>query len=505
MKFLLSFFILLDFCPAVLSAQSPTLNKGPRRAIKIPQSLLERRIKEPRRNNAFQTALGQLAALQNPENWKEISWQDFLKQNKHNQDVERVSSHLDLKCVGNLCQLCPAPFPQGTFITTGNDEVNYKDLLAGEHLIYIAEGMNHDTKSAPREVVKILKAVRQTNPTAKILFAAEFLNWEHNSLAAWKEIETYKHELQQVYEYYNFWTDTENRRFFPTEEEFQQFIQQRKEIGQTLNELTQYTKNHTSLLKKAGEKSDLYFSPEYAPVFNAADELNIDQLALDDEVVGGWGEDLAVKVGEFVVWSSPTDRIPQWESLAEQSPDKETDRVAALSQVTKVSPWGVRERNNDWARRIKILRPFYDIVIVYGGSGHFDNTKYLDVQTQVGENNFTQIILYPMEDLPPSTACTYEQRDETVERHGITQDKRLAREKQAYAPQLERLTGPLQLEWQDPAKPFWVLYKTNEKIMNQTLQTWTPKQLEAFLQESNAQDKLSPAAKQKIEIYLPAN
>lgn len=200
MKFLCLFLtVLFAFSPAVLSAQSPTLNKGPRRAIKIPQSLLERRIKEPRRDNSFQTALGQLAALQNPENWKEMSWQDFLKQNKHSKDVERVAINLDLTCTNNICRLCPTPFPANVLFTGGNSEVNYKDLLNGEKLIYISEAMNHDTKSAPREVVKILKAVRQANPNAKILFATEFLTWNHSTLAAWKKIEAYKQEYQEYY------------------------------------------------------------------------------------------------------------------------------------------------------------------------------------------------------------------------------------------------------------------------------------------------------------------
>ena len=150
MKFL-SFVLALLLSAAPVFAQirphvtiQPESIKLPPSAVNLPA--LKKRVQPPQKDTAREQALQKLAERQNPKNWKEISWQDFLQQNKHTKEVETVSTHLDIKCTENFCRLLPAAIPIDLLQQTGNSEVDYKKILEGHKLIFVAEGMNHDSK-----------------------------------------------------------------------------------------------------------------------------------------------------------------------------------------------------------------------------------------------------------------------------------------------------------------------------------------------------------------------
>lgn len=493
-------------------------------------SALQKSVQPPQKDTAWEQALQKLAERQNPKNWKEISWQDFLQQNKHTKGVERVSTHLDIKCTENICQLFPAAIPIDLMQQTGNSEVDYKKILEGHKLIFVAEGMNHNTKRAPQEMAKILRAVREKNPSAKILFAAEFLEWENydnlpvltQALAQIPEvderIQDYQTTLEDLNSNYQLLSDEDKTTFK------KQYDQQTQKLAAVLQQAKEWKSEVVSLqtaaelkreplLKKAGEKSDLYFPEEYAPAFKAADELGIDQLALDDDIPGIMENQVAAKVGEFVVWTTPKDKVPTWRDITKRRESAEIKRLHALQQVLSVSPWGVRERNREWARRIKAVLPLYDIVLVYAGNGHLANTYFMDLQPMLEQEIFMNITLYPMEELPQEVAQAYAQRHHATERNGITQDQQGWDIKKnglsnIHAEDLIDESHSTQSQWNDFAKPFWIWVNGNEQELEAGWdpEKWDPEKAELFDAEMERQMQEFPYkyAASTLEVYLPA-
>lgn len=111
---------------------------------------------------------------------------------------------------------------ESSFREIKNEPPDYMSAVKGTKVIYVAEGINHYTVSARREMIRVLEAVRKENPSANILLAVELL------------------------------------------------ARRRPEAPR---------------LRKAGENIEtLRFSPEYAGVLEASDRLGMDCLALDDTV-----------------------------------------------------------------------------------------------------------------------------------------------------------------------------------------------------------------------------
>lgn len=472
----------------------------------------QRQQKEQAERRKWQNALDKLAERQNPLNWKEITWQEFLKQNKNAKGVEAVSTRLDMKCTEAYCELLPEKIPLKAIAKSGNSEVDYQTILSGYKLIYVGEGMNHDTQHAPLEMAKILRAAREANPGAKILLAAEFLVWMPSGpqlpAKTPEQIRDLEHSIQEALSdldfAYNFLSDEGKMELE------RQYLQQKQEYLNHLKELNVYAQILPSepLLKKAGSKSNLFSDDEYTPVFKAADELGIDQLALDDDAPGAsQTNEIAAKIGEFIVWAHPQDKIPSWNALRTRSDSYEEERYMALQQNLGVSPWGVRERNREWARRIKILQPFYDIIIVYAGSGHLSNTYYMDLQPMVEQKDFLNITLYPMEDLPAAMQNYYNERFNAAEKNKITQDVRIWEEKQNAYENLEILEEPEDesLIWEDLQKPFWLWYSDNNPQLEQVMQTWDPQKTQVWEKEISKQNEMFPFLQTAhLEVYLPA-
>lgn len=485
------------------------------------QLLQEQRQQLANKKRQEQLALEQLSQYQNPGSWKHISWQEFLRQNKHTQDVERVSTHLDINCTEEICRLLPGPIPLEMIQKESNGDPDYKTLLAGQKLIFVAEGINHNTKRAPQEMAKILQAVRAANPNAKILFAAEFLEWEsHENLASFdpeeeKEMTRNIENIQDLIKQYQ----TDSRTLSAQESAQLQRLQRQYESERELwqgyqiykEELKESIRKHP-LLKKAGQPTNLTVTEEYIPAFQAADELGIDQLALDDTVWGAVDNKIGAKVGEFVVWSTPHDKLPAWGNLKQPNISKETKRFFALHQLASASPWGVRERNREWARRIKTLMPLYDIVIVYAGDGHLNTTYHLDLQPMLEQKDFINITLYPLETLPQEHALNYQQRSDILESRKITQNKTLQEtQNQAFGNiDLEQLiddSNYIEIPWTNKQKPLWYLSYSSVHDDTQIMARWDPEKTKLYEQECAQQEKFFPYKTPAFHlfVYLPAD
>ena len=172
-----------------------------------------------------------------------ISWQEFLRLNERAKERLLASTRLDAKALElGLKENPNVVVPQ---IRYKNSVPDYSHAFTHKY-IFISEDISHDTKSAPQEVINILKAARKARPNAKILLAQEFLIWTGES--------------------------------------------------------------NDSLLKKPGQNSELYSN--YPEVTQAADKLGIDQLALDDTPYYTDDKNVFVKLGKFLVEVTPQDKLP---------------------------------------------------------------------------------------------------------------------------------------------------------------------------------------------------
>ena len=274
--------------------------------------------------------------------------------------------------------------------------------------VFIAESISHETASAPQEVINILKAARKARPNDKILLAQEFLTWDGDE--------------------------------------------------------------HTSLLKKAGKESKL--ESGYPEVTLLADELGIDQLALDDGLYMADEKQVAVKIGKYIVWVTPQDKLPL---LKYKGCDALYTRWASASQLIGVSPFGMAQRNKQWTRRLKAVEDNYDLILVYAGNGHIGPNKLNNVQTLLNCKDFANIELIPTD--IPENSTWYQARDKRGEKSGLTNDAKVYKEKEnlsekatkgskwanSIQEQTERTNQAIE-NWKNTKLPLWGV-STREDIL----------------------------------------
>lgn len=330
---------------------------------------------------------------------KVISWQEFLRLNEKAKERLLASTRLEAKALElDLKENPNMVVPQ---IEYKNSAPDYSHAFTHKY-IFISEDISHDTKSAPQEVINILKAARNARPNAKILLAQEFLSW----------------------------------------------------TGE----------NNVSLLKKPGQNSELYSS--YPEVTQAADKLGIDQLALDDSIYMASEGIVGVKIGKYIVGVTPQDKLPL---LKYKGCDALYTRWASAYQFIGISPFGVLERNYQWARRIKAAEPHYDLILVYAGSGHLRNTYSNDLPTLLKCKDFAHIALFPTDPIDPAVEKYYETRFLKGEQYAITNDQQQNQEEarlqeqatrgttfKQSLDQIEEETHQSRENWKNKKLPLWV-------------------------------------------------
>lgn len=226
-----------------------------------------------------------------------------------------------------LISQIPTLIPDVSILTqTVRTRPDYAREAKGFSYIYLTDASGHGTQSITQEVAHVLRSVRQANPQARILLAFEFA----------------------------YMTD------FATPMHF---------------------------ARQSNDKMDLY------PVTNSlvplADQLNIDVLALDDNILMKDSDEdgdpyLVYKIGNIL--------------LAKQvDPETVTDSTVFERAYEELYLWanattlGIYLRNEQWISYIKAVKPYYDIVIVYAGGGHIESSTLptLDVPNQIGKDAVT--------------------------------------------------------------------------------------------------------------------
>lgn len=331
---------------------------------------------------------------------KVISWQEFLRLNEKAKERLLASTRLEAKALElDLKENPNMVVPQ---IEYKNSAPDYSHAFTHKY-IFISEDISHDTKSAPQEVINILKAARNARPNAKILLAQEFLSWTGES--------------------------------------------------------------KDSLLKKPGQNSELYSS--YPEVTQAADTLGIDQLALDDTPYYAEDKNVFVKLRKFLVEVTPQDKLPLLSYT--ECDDPLFTRWASAYQFIGISPFGVLERNYQWAKRIKAAEPLYDLILVYAGSGHLRNTYSNDLPTLLKCKDFAHIALFPTDPIDPAVEKYYNTRFLKGEQYAITNDQQQNQEEarlqeqatrgttfKQSLDQIEEETHQSRENWKNKKLPLWV-------------------------------------------------
>lgn len=357
---------------------------------------------------------------------KDISWQEFLRLNEKAKERLLVSTRLEAKALE--LQLKENPNMVLPQIEYKNAAPDYSHAFTHKY-IFISEG-SHSTKSAPQEVINILKAARNARPNAKILLAQEFLSWTGES--------------------------------------------------------------KDSLLKKPGQNSELYSS--YPEVTQAADKLKIDQLALDDTPYYAEDKNVFVKLGKFLVEVTPQDKLPLLSYT--ECDDPLYNRWASAYQFIAISPFGVLERNSQWARRIKAAEPLYDLILVYAGNGHLNNTYSNDLPTLLKCKDCANIALAPTDPIDQAVEKDYETRFLKGEQYGITNDQQQNQEETRLQEQATRGTTFKQSLDQLEEEA----YQSYENWKNKKLPLWYSLTKEDFLQ-ANPNYKTPNALKNDIDFH----
>ena len=230
---------------------------------------------------------------------------------------------------------------------------DYGQATKGLKYIYLTDASAHNTVSIVQEVQAVLRAVRKANPQAHILLATEF---------AYAVMDPLSPPLR---------------------------------FANTPNEVI-----------------DIY--PEYKGLQQTADELAMDILALDD-VVYAKDEQAKkpywAKVGNVLVEFSLKDIAQVTASYQARG---ENEKLAAAHNFLQATSWGVQQRNDQWARYIQAVSPYYDIVIVYAGLGHMDFYTSVKAMPRLINQKYAQFDFYAMEQLPEELQQFYQNRDKLV-------------------------------------------------------------------------------------------
>ena len=213
-------------------------------------------------------------------------------------------------------------------------------------------------------------------------------------------------------------------------------------------------------IKKAGTADP--WRKSYPSLFQTADELNIDQLALDDQIFTidkqKDGFYLGTKIGAYEV------TVPCGQDISDS-----TFPYMALATHYKIhaSTWGVAERNRQWARYINAVKPFYDVIVVHCGMGHLIETTSTDLLVQIHMPPAALFLYFPMKEQYAEVLKKYADMSDSHLRQENLMDPTFINEETAKL--LREKTGISLQDWKDFSKPFWFMFKSEGTNPNSTV------------------------------------
>ena len=316
---------------------------------------------------------------------------------------------------------------------------NYAKALANTKYIYIGE--THGTPAVQQEIKKMITVIRKANPGKKILLAAEFLTVPHPLVNP-----LHIHGKDWLIEAGYGITELADQLHLDTLALDDSVIQ------------FQFTGADPLTLAKVGERYVMagldnhshVYDEEAAKLFDFADRVNEQALALKNSPTSLLYLDYlmpAKDVQDYIAQFHADKAWPSWkqESTKQFGPGNEEYILlyAALAQdvgdssfpadyleniakglrfsnTLQASTWGVLQRNYQWAKRIKAVEKNYDIVIVWGGQGHLDDSDvYPSVPTLLAHPQAVQIDFKSLGSMDEEVLKQYQARKEALEQQQL--------------------------------------------------------------------------------------
>lgn len=360
-KLLFSIFVLL-FGPA----HSQTLYQEVTR--QAAQTVLEQS-----RQTQIRKAL-QLSVFSRP--W-EVNWEDFLIENS----VLQVPDGMEE--TDALCQhLFDSDCELFTSLILGeqhwrNNRPDYAQETNNVKYIYVSDSSGHGTKTIRKEVTLLLKQIRRAHPQVHILLALEFAERkEQHALPIHFAKETsWPFAIDDDYAPLIKMADKLDvdilglDDYIPAEQETPAFkmgdalVQDLDHPNalavlnqyqpQLLTQITQHEEQYAQLTNEIKHLKNALFSLEMRP-------QNISPLLTPRQLKNA-----------KVQFQSQLNLLQKKRRTQKQEIwELNRKKILYLHDFVSRSPWGMDQRNTQWARYIKAIDSFYDIIITYAGNAH---------------------------------------------------------------------------------------------------------------------------------------
>ncbi|WP_428074628.1 hypothetical protein [Candidatus Avelusimicrobium luingense] len=389
--FLLTF---LCFVLSPANAQSINIvrgNKHPQLSDVLSEELARQSATAPTREEQIRKALADEVFI-SP---KQKDWSYFLAQNQKVQQAEQADMENSLNLLYHQYDTDCLQFTKNLGRTLwGKFRLDYVKEAKGVKYIYVSDASDHQTKDIPTEVAYLLQQVRKANPDARILLATEFA--VHTDSA--KTPIRFAHD---------------KNRPFQTIEQYAQLV-------------TASDKNNIDIL---GLDDSLYSAEEAIKVGDIIIKTPFDNSQIqhiltqyNPDILPSY-QNLQTMISEYTqslqyCWNFPEDAAKQLNISLDKLPEVEqqystfldacmisrSEHITYLQECMRDflfrSDWGVLQRNRQWARYIKALSPFYDIIITYAGSAHLgEKGDTRNVPDLIGEE-YVLFNFYTTEQLP---------------------------------------------------------------------------------------------------------
>ena len=306
-----------------------------------------------------------------------INWEGFLIENSVLQLPEGM---------GNIDALCQHLFDSDCELFTSlflgdqqwqNTRPDYAQETSRVKYIYVSDASDHGTKTIPQEVAKLLKQIRRAHPQARILLALEFAVRED------------RHALPIHFA-------KETPLPFTIDADYAPLLKTTDKLNIDVLSLDDYLPDvqgatgfkignilmHDIDTPNSGEILAQYqpqlprqiaqYEEQYIQLGKQITRLHQVLAQLKNNPQGVTprlsANQLKGAINQFQSELDQTRRERQ--SCRQQLQELNQRKILYLHDFVSRSPWGMDQRNEQWARYLKALSPFYDIIITYAGNAH---------------------------------------------------------------------------------------------------------------------------------------
>ena len=309
------------------------------------------------------------------------SWDYFLAESQKSQRPTQTDINSSWQILTHLydtdCRLFSKMLGD---IAWGRGRPDYAEETKNFKYIYVTDASDHHTKTIPAEVIHVMQSIRQANPRARILLAMEFAVQRDKDklplrLANDKELPFF------VYGEYQPLVEAADR--LDTDilglDDFLLSAQGTK-VGDVIID--------TPLKDVAIQKIISQYGPEAVQTLKMLENIPNLRASLQElwDELTAWLEAYQKNPQQTAQYAGRTPQElyalllkQQKELLENEQANREYEEEVSKALLSYLhdflvrSDWGILQRNRQWARYIKALSPFYDIIITYAGSAHIES------------------------------------------------------------------------------------------------------------------------------------